>query len=197
MVVKCEEVLREISNYVDGDIAPSLKAALDEHFANCRKCVAVRDGMRNVVALYGDERMFPLPKGYFPRLHSRIAYQAVGQRGSTFGWMVTLAATAAVAASFLVAAARGRNFPAPRSAMSQPTRHLPEVLVAVVAGGKMYHHPGCEFMHGQYRLMPAEEAVREGYSPCIRCMKEALRSAARGATELEGEQLAETSRATK
>ena len=31
MVVKCEEVWREISNYLEGDIEPNLRIAVDEH----------------------------------------------------------------------------------------------------------------------------------------------------------------------
>ena len=66
MVIKCDDVWREISNYLDGDLDPEQKRAMDEHFSQCRRCVAVRDGMRNVVALYGNERMFTLPAGLPP-----------------------------------------------------------------------------------------------------------------------------------
>lgn len=59
--------------------------------------------------------------------------------------------------------------------MSQPTRRLPHGLVAVVDGGKTYHVPGCPYMHGTYHMIPAAEAVREGYAPCTRCMAKALR----------------------
>jgi len=36
MVVKCEDVWREISNYIEGDLDPALKRAMEEHFAQCR-----------------------------------------------------------------------------------------------------------------------------------------------------------------
>ncbi len=66
MGIKCDDVWREISNYLDGDIDPELKRAMDEHFAQCRQCVAVRDGMRNIVNLYGSERMFDAACGLPP-----------------------------------------------------------------------------------------------------------------------------------
>ena len=61
MVVNCEEVWREISNYLDGGIEPDLRLAIEEHIRGCRHCAAVLDGTRNVVQLYGDERMLEVP----------------------------------------------------------------------------------------------------------------------------------------
>jgi hypothetical protein len=61
MVVKCEEVWREVSNYLEGDVSPDLRAAIDEHVRGCKGFTAVLDGTRNVVQLYGDERMLEVP----------------------------------------------------------------------------------------------------------------------------------------
>jgi methylphosphotriester-DNA--protein-cysteine methyltransferase len=74
--------------------------------------------------------------------------------------------------------------------MSQPARRLPQRLVAVVEGGKTFHVAGCPFMHGKYRMVTPEEAVREGYTPCNRCMYEALRSAGTVTRDFEGEEIA-------
>ena len=74
MVVTCEDVWREISNYLEEDLDPALKLAMEEHFAQCAHCSSVRDGMRNVIGLYGDKAMLPLPAGFYPRLHDRLAF---------------------------------------------------------------------------------------------------------------------------
>jgi hypothetical protein len=50
----------------------------------------------------------------------------------------------------------------------------PQGLVAVTPGGKMFHDPNCKYIHGPIEMVPAEEAVAEGYTPCVRCMREAL-----------------------
>jgi hypothetical protein len=197
MVVKCEDVLREISNYFEGDLDPALKRALDDHFARCARCRSVRDGMRNVRELYGNKSMFPLPAGYYPRLHDRLADQVEGQRGTRRAWLVSVGVTGALAASALLAAAIDRFVPLPRSKMSQPARRLPQRLVAVVDGGKMFHVPGCPFMHGKYHLVSPEEAVREGYAPCNRCMYEALRSAGNISPDFEGEETVSSESAGK
>jgi hypothetical protein len=70
--LKCEEVLLEISGYVDGDVSHAIRRQLDQHFTECRLCKATLDGMRNVVKLAGDPRAFPLPEGASERLRSRL-----------------------------------------------------------------------------------------------------------------------------
>ena len=190
MDVNCDDVWREISNYFEGDVDPALKRAMEEHFAQCRHCRAVLEGTRNVVELYGDKTMFALPAGFYPRLHGRLADRIEGKRGSPLGWLVSLAVTGALAASALFAAVHDRFVPPARAQMSQPARRLPQRLVAVVDGGKTFHVPGCPFMHGKYRMVTSEEAAREGYAPCNRCMYEALRSAGNVEPDFGGEEIA-------
>jgi hypothetical protein len=38
----------------------------------CTHCTAVLDGVRNVVRLVGDGRIFQMPKGFSKRLYERI-----------------------------------------------------------------------------------------------------------------------------
>jgi hypothetical protein len=190
MVVKCEDVWREISNYFEEDLDPALKLAMEEHFAQCAHCSSVRDGMRNVIGLYGDKAMFTLPAGFYPRLHDRLADQVEGRKISRRAWLVSVGVTGALAASAICAAALDRFVPRPLSEMSQPARRLPERLVAIVDGGKMFHAPGCPFMHGKYHMVTAQEAAREGYAPCTRCMRDALRSAGNVMPDFEGEESA-------
>ena len=190
MVVKCEDVWREISNYFERDLDPALKRAMEAHFVQCRHCESVRAGIRNVIGLYSDKAMFTLPPGFYPRLHGRLADRIEGPRGSPPGWLVSFAVTGALAASALFATVHDRFVPQPRAQMGQPARRLPQRLVAVVDSGKTFHVPGCPFMHGKYRMVTPEEAVREGYAPCNRCMYEALRSAGNVEPDLEGEEIA-------
>lgn len=190
MVVTCEHVWHEISNYIEGDVDPGLKQALEDHLAQCPRCQSVRDGMRNVIEIYSDEAMFPLPVGFYPRLHGRLADQVEGRRISRRAWLVSVGVTGALAASAVCAASLDGFVPRPLSEMSQPARRLPRGLVAVVDGGKTFHVPGCPFMHGTYHMVTAQEAVREGYAPCTRCMRDALRSAGKVTPDFEGEESA-------
>jgi hypothetical protein len=197
MVIKCDDVWRRISNYLDGDLDPAMKSAMEDHFAQCHRCVAVRDGMRNIIALYGNERMFTMPAGFHPRLLRRLDDQIEGQRGSSRGLLVSLAAAAAIGTLLFIAKAENRSAPQPRAQMSQSVRRIPQELVAVVDGGKTFHRPGCRYMHGKYRMVTPEEAIREGYSPCVYCMHEALQSAGNTDPDLDGEESASNAPADK
>ncbi len=78
--VSCREVLREISNYIEGDLDPGLRAMLERHLAECRHCTAVLTGTRNILVLSADNRSFELPPGFSRRLQERLLPSARGQK---------------------------------------------------------------------------------------------------------------------
>ncbi len=177
MVVSCEEVWRELSNYLDGDVEPGLRAAMEEHFRACKHCTAVLDGTRNVIQLYGDERMFEMPLGFSQRLHHRLDEKMPGHRGNAFGWMVAAAATVLIVGSFEAARSSVASRPELRSEHAQPASHVPASMMVVVSSdGKTFHTAGCSFIHHKTKLraIPVSEALREGYAPCVRCMRKYL-----------------------
>ena len=70
--ISCLEVWREISNYVDDDVAPELRARMEAHFKSCAHCKAVLDGTKNVVKLVADGVEYELPSGFSDRLYRKI-----------------------------------------------------------------------------------------------------------------------------
>jgi len=72
MIMQCQDVWREISNYIDGTVEPLMLAELEEHLAHCRHCAAILDSTRNVLVLTADNRTYELPLGYSDRLHARL-----------------------------------------------------------------------------------------------------------------------------
>lgn len=70
--ISCVEVWRELSNYIDGVVDAELRLRMEEHFKSCEHCTAVLDGMRNIVRLAGDNRVFDLPAGFSERLKERL-----------------------------------------------------------------------------------------------------------------------------
>ncbi len=70
--ISCEEVWREVSNYLEGEANAELRVRMDEHFKGCKHCTAVLDGTRNVVRLVGDATAFDLPAGFSDRLYQKL-----------------------------------------------------------------------------------------------------------------------------
>ncbi|HXZ32986.1 MAG TPA: zf-HC2 domain-containing protein [Terriglobales bacterium] len=177
MVISCEQVWREISNYLEGDVDPGLRAAMEEHFRGCKRCSAVLDGTRNLVQLYGDERMLEVPLGFSQRLHRRLEENTAPGRRTFLGWMVTVAAAVLLAGSFELARSSVSEHTQLRSEHAQSGNGIPpDLMVVVTTEGKTFHVPGCRFIHDKTHLqtIAAQQAIREGYVPCVRCMKKYL-----------------------
>jgi hypothetical protein len=194
MVATCEQVWREISNYVDGGVEAVLRSSMDEHFRTCPRCASLLAGTRNVVQLYGDERMLEVPVGFGQRLEKRLARKAAGtgSRWSSWSaWLVPVAAVALIAGGVLVtnSLTHGRFI---KSYHADPWNHVPPDLVVVVSdGSKVFHVPGCPFIHDKTseRTMTAKEAMRDGYVPCTRCLRQYLKT---GLTGRPGAEVAES-----
>ena len=73
IILSCAEVRREISNYLDDDIAPNVRRLLESHLEQCRKCAVLLDSTHNVLILVADERRFELPIGFSNRVRQILA----------------------------------------------------------------------------------------------------------------------------
>ena len=67
--MNCQEVFREISNYLDGDLDADLKRAIEAHACGCHHCEVVVNTTRKTIELYCDGRLFALPFEVRERLH--------------------------------------------------------------------------------------------------------------------------------
>lgn len=179
MVVHCEQVWREISNYLDDEVDPNLRAAMEAHFGECERCRSVLEGTRNVIELYGDERMNDVPLGFGNRLQRRLAEDMRPTRRSFLGWLVAGATAALIVGAIELGRDSARREPERRSEQAEPGSGVPPDMVVVVStDGKLFHVAGCPFIHDKahVRTMVAREAMKEGYTPCVRCLKKYLRA---------------------
>jgi hypothetical protein len=177
MVVNCEHVWREVSNYLDGEVEPTLRAAIEEHIRGCTRCAAVLDGTRNVVQLYGDDRLLEVPLGFSQRLHRRRDENMPSNRRTFLGWMVAAAAACLVFGTFEGTRGSALRGPQLRSQLAEPGNGVPPgMLVVVSENGRLFHLAGCEYIHekSKLRTVTAAEASREGYAPCVRCLRKYL-----------------------
>jgi hypothetical protein len=172
MVIRCEEVWVEVSNYLDGDIAPDLRAAMDQHFSECKRCASVLEGTRNVVQLYGDERMAQVPLGFSYRLHRRLEGNMPGNRRRFLGWMVAAAAAAVTAGAVKLASSVSRGAEPRSEHARQGTNVPPDLIVVVSDAAKLFHLPECSVIHDRahMRTVTARDAQQQGFVPCVRCL---------------------------
>jgi hypothetical protein len=177
MVVNCEHVWQEVSNYLEGEVDPELRAAMQEHFKGCKHCTAVLDGTRNIIQLYGDERLLEVPVGFSRRLKRRLAQESSsGFRRARALWMLAVAASALLVGGLTLG--NSAVFPKPevRSPLAQSPHGIPpDLLVTVSSDSRVFHIPGCKYLHKHDDekpiVMTAAQAMREGYVPCVRCLR--------------------------
>jgi methylphosphotriester-DNA--protein-cysteine methyltransferase len=182
----CEQVWPEISNYVDGEVEASLRAAMDEHLRTCKRCTAVLQGMRNVVRLYSDERMMEAPAGFGRRLEKslekslekRWAQDARASRArwsSWTAWLVPVAAIALITAGVWIANSWTVQHQE-RSQMAAIERNIPpDMQVVVLEGARIFHVASCGLIRDKdkdrLRTLTAKDAIQQGYTPCLRCLR--------------------------
>ena len=180
MEINCEHVWREVSNYLDGEIDAGLRASMEEHMRGCKHCAAVLDGTRNVVKLVGDERVLEVPVGFEKRLRQRLEAElpASAAPRNYLRWLVLATAAALLIGAFTVGGGSAFRGPRLRTAMAHPGSAVPaDLMVLVAEDGKMFHAGvKCTLLHDKTRLrsIPASQALREGYTPCVHCMKQFL-----------------------
>ncbi|HEY1659668.1 MAG TPA: zf-HC2 domain-containing protein [Candidatus Sulfotelmatobacter sp.] len=185
MVVNCEQVWREISNYVDGDLDAPLRSAMEEHFQSCKKCASVLAGTQNVVKLYGDERMLELPAGFSRRLEhrlTRIAPKKTSRWLTWEAWLIPVAALVLLVGAFQLTD-RALFHPPAKSILAVPGHDVPPDMQVVISdGSKLFHRAGCPFIHDKSteRTITAKEAMQQGYTPCPRCLGQYLKTESKG-----------------
>jgi len=71
--ITCQEVRKELADYMEDDISPELRSRIDRHFEECAGCFAIYDDLRKVIRLMSSKGIIELPEGFSVRLYQRIA----------------------------------------------------------------------------------------------------------------------------
>ena len=79
--MKCEDLLKALNEYVDGQIDPAICDEFKEHLAGCNPCQVVVDNIRSTIALYRDGQPYEMP----PEFHERLRMQLRDKWQKTFG----------------------------------------------------------------------------------------------------------------
>ena len=70
--MNCKGVIREISNYIDGELELSVKQELERHLEHCEDCKMVVDQTRLTVDLFCDSKPVELSSPVKSRLHDAL-----------------------------------------------------------------------------------------------------------------------------
>jgi len=104
----------------------------------------------------------------------------VSSRTSFFFWIIAPAAAVLLVGGFEMARSSDLGAQTLRSEHAQTSNDVPAGMMVVVAeDGKLFHVAGCTFIHDKAKLrtVSARNAMREGYTPCMRCLRHYLRTA--------------------
>lgn len=65
----CKDLLKILSDYVDGELDQSLCADVEEHLKGCDPCRVVVDTTKKTIALFRDNLPYEIPLEAKERLH--------------------------------------------------------------------------------------------------------------------------------
>ena len=71
-MISCNEVLAELSDYLDGDLTPEFRDALQSHLSHCRTCEVIYDSMHKSLRLVTDSGTFEVPEPITQSLLTKI-----------------------------------------------------------------------------------------------------------------------------
>ena len=71
----CSDVLTELGNYLDDDLANEVRSQLEQHLAHCKTCKVIYDSTRKTLKVVTESESFELPEGVSESLVDKIMSQ--------------------------------------------------------------------------------------------------------------------------
>ncbi|HNS03871.1 MAG TPA: zf-HC2 domain-containing protein [Anaerolineae bacterium] len=72
----CRQLLKDLSDYIDGDLDETLCVEIERHMNDCDNCRVVVDTLRKTVSLYHDLPATPMPAEVEERLFRCLDLEA-------------------------------------------------------------------------------------------------------------------------
>jgi len=70
--LNCKGVIRELSNYIDGDLEPAVKQELERHLEHCEDCTMILDQTKKSIEILCDSKPVQLASDVRSRLHAAL-----------------------------------------------------------------------------------------------------------------------------
>ncbi len=70
--MNCKVVIRELSNFIDGELDVAVKQEIERHLEHCEDCTMIVDQTKKTVEIYCDSEPVELPRDIKSRLHDAL-----------------------------------------------------------------------------------------------------------------------------
>jgi anti-sigma factor RsiW len=70
--VNCKGLIREISDYLDGELGVETLTEIEVHLERCKDCRLIVDTTRKTIEIYYNTQPLPLPTDVRERLHKAL-----------------------------------------------------------------------------------------------------------------------------
>jgi len=77
--LNCKGLIRELSNYIDGDLDPSLVQELERHLDHCEDCKMLLDQTRKTVEIFCGSNKITLTGDARSRIHAALRAKMSGK----------------------------------------------------------------------------------------------------------------------
>ena len=80
--MRCEDLLKTLNDYVDGQIDPAICEEFEQHLAGCNPCQIVVDNIRKTITLYQVGEPYEIPTEFRDRLRRTLREQWSSRRNN-------------------------------------------------------------------------------------------------------------------
>jgi len=70
--LNCENVIHELSDFIDGDLDAGLKREIESHLHDCTDCRLAIDQTKKTIEIFCDSELVELPGDVRNRLHEAV-----------------------------------------------------------------------------------------------------------------------------
>lgn len=70
--VKCKTIIVELTNYLDEELDPTLRAEIEQHLEKCKDCRLIVNTTKKTIEIFCNSEPVPLPEDARRRLHEAL-----------------------------------------------------------------------------------------------------------------------------
>ena len=70
--MKCNDFLKELTDYLDGTANVDVRIELEEHLQWCHDCEVIMNTTKKTIEIYRDNQVYELPETLRSKLHQAI-----------------------------------------------------------------------------------------------------------------------------